>query len=481
VRRPSLRLVGESWPAVLSIAFVLPVIPIVRHPDVGWFFLAVMGLLALAAHIAPGFGLLLLAVLVPLALALEMTIVPAFRVVTITESLLFAFLAGAAWRQGRPFRPQVDRLGGPALVLAAIVLAGMAVDVARPFAADPATAWWRHLVATYFVDPRPPAAVVLGWRWLGALALAVFAERILRRDPAMAVPVVRFWLIGGAVAGSFAILRLADVMLSGRVDQDPWASLVYLWRHVRFSTTQPDLNAAGSYFAVFLVAGGVLGVLYRRVWLLLLTGPPVLVAFAFARSRAAFVGVAIVLTTVLVMTLVQRRRRAWAVAVGALIPALLAVAVMSSQAHVSSQVAWTVRIELLRVGMAVVREHLLFGVGLGGFPAASQSHITEELPTLFASYQSGENAHNNFVQLAAELGVPALVAFLCMIAALWKRRPRDAPPGPAPGERVAVAAGVAAFLISALAGQAQSSKLKAQGSSRMFTPPDGCWSRTPGS
>jgi O-antigen ligase len=111
-----------------------------------------------------------------------------------------------------------------------------------------------------------------------------------------------------------------------------------------------------------------------------------------------------------------------------------------------------VRVEMMQVGLRMVRDQPLFGVGLGRFSTASRAHITEDLPTLHLYYQAGENAHNNYVQIGAELGIPALAIFLWLVAAVWMRPSGDAPSPVFPAERTAVAAGVAAFLVSALAG-----------------------------
>jgi len=74
------------------------------------------------------------------------------------------------------------------------------------------------------------------------------------------------------------------------------------------------------------------------------------------------------------------------------------------------------RVELLRVGVELVRAHPLFGVGL--------NRIHDEFP----KYYRGDNLetffyghlHNNFMQIAAERGLLCLTAFLWFLGTLYR-------------------------------------------------------------
>ncbi len=440
----------------MSAVFVLPLFSVFRDPDVSWLFKAIVAGTALVAGLAPATGLLALMVLLPLALAVEILLGPPPAADAITDILLFAFVAGAVWRRGRPADGQGSRLVAPATVFAAILVTAVAVDLGARRVANPAYPLgleiWGHLTTTYFTDPGRLMELTLGVRWLGLLALALCVERILHAAPSRASSVVRMWLAGGAAAAAFALLRIAEVTLTRRVDPDPWTSMVLLWQRVRISALHPDFNAAGSYFALFLTAAVLLGVLHGRRWLLAVVVPPVLVAFAFTQSRAAFAGVLVATATAFVIELVRRRRRAVAAAVLIGLLALSAAAWQATHAtHSNVGSALGVRREMLQVGFTMLREHPLFGVGIGRFLAASRPLITDEVPTLRASYPTGENAHNNYLQIAAELGLPALAVFLWMMAALWRPAAGTAPVAFA-AERRAVSAGIAAFLVSAVAG-----------------------------
>jgi O-antigen ligase len=457
VRRLLQRRAAQWWPLAVSAAFLLPLISVLKHPEVGWPFKAIVVAMSLTAGFAPGIGVLTLSVLLPLALALEILFGPVPAAASVTECLVFAFVGGAVWPASTPGEPRGDRLMRPAGLLIAIILAALVVALAGRYLADPASPLardvWLQITDTYFVRPPVLVELTLALRWVGFLCGAVLVERVLRRDAALGRPAVRMWLAGGVAAASFSLLRLAEVTLTGRVDLDPWRSLALLWQRVRITALQPDVNAAGSYFALFLTAVVVLGIVQRRLRLLVVVGPPVFVAFAFTQSRAAFIGVAVVLAGVSIIELVRRHRRAWALAATVALAGLCVFAWTTTRStHSSGQVAMAVRVEMMQVGVRMVRDQPLFGVGLGRFSTASRAHITEDLPTLHLYYQSGENAHNNYVQIGAELGIPALAIFLWLVAAVWMRPSGDAPSPAFPAERTAVAAGVAAFLVSALAG-----------------------------
>jgi len=81
------------------------------------------------------------------------------------------------------------------------------------------------------------------------------------------------------------------------------------------------------------------------------------------------------------------------------------------------------RIEVWRAGFEMIKDEPLFGFGYGSFP------------TIIGSYNSnvrGFDAHNSYIILAAEMGIPSLVIFLLIIAVFWfetmwvYRRSKDA-------------------------------------------------------
>ncbi|HEY3129549.1 MAG TPA: O-antigen ligase family protein [Acidobacteriota bacterium] len=80
-----------------------------------------------------------------------------------------------------------------------------------------------------------------------------------------------------------------------------------------------------------------------------------------------------------------------------------------------------IRIELLRTGWNMIRTHPFFGVGPRMVPVVySQYNTTNEFPSWI--YQ---HLHNDFVQIAAELGLIALAVWLAFVAAFFAHSVRQ--------------------------------------------------------
>jgi hypothetical protein len=70
------------------------------------------------------------------------------------------------------------------------------------------------------------------------------------------------------------------------------------------------------------------------------------------------------------------------------------------------------RLELWRAGISMMTTNPLFGIGLGRFYDLSHDYAGPMLESLSRPH---ENAHNYFVQVLAELGVPGLLLFVAVI------------------------------------------------------------------
>jgi O-antigen ligase len=75
------------------------------------------------------------------------------------------------------------------------------------------------------------------------------------------------------------------------------------------------------------------------------------------------------------------------------------------------------RLAVLRGGLQMVTEHPLAGVGLGAFKG--------QLPS-YTETEESKIAHNTYLELAAELGLPALIAFLSLVVATLRSLERAA-------------------------------------------------------
>jgi O-antigen ligase len=121
---------------------------------------------------------------------------------------------------------------------------------------------------------------------------------------------------------------------------------------------------------------------------------------------------------VVAATATLRRRTAarLAVAVTLMLVAFAAVQVSKSPQRPLS-VAASIRVELARTGLRMFAANPLFGVGVGRYYAVSGEFSS---PQLLRTYLR-ENAHNNFLQILAELGIVGFGAFAWLLLAVGRR------------------------------------------------------------
>jgi O-antigen ligase len=157
-----------------------------------------------------------------------------------------------------------------------------------------------------------------------------------------------------------------------------------LWKRVGQACT-PILA-----FAVFLSQS--------RGGLLALT---VMVALAWQRSRHK---------TKLLAALFAAALMLFAVAPGQVVERIKQIQV-SGQAETGAEVSTRQRVELTKAGIGMMEDHPLFGVGLGQFKANEFRYN----PVLTDIQPDPKIAHNTYVQLGAEGGIPTLGLYLAIL------------------------------------------------------------------
>jgi hypothetical protein len=218
-----------------------------------------------------------------------------------------------------------------------------------------------------------------------------------------------------------------------------------------------DFNAAGSYFALALLAGAALAATStgarRAIW----AGCATLAALALwlTSSRVALLAAPAAAAAALILPRAIGGRRQ-AIAAGAvaltLCAALAGLGLFLPQRGIqkSGILAADIRLGLIETGVRMMRAYPVYGIGLGAFQQRSGEFSS---PDLLAKFPAAvhENAHNNVVQVAAETGVPGGLAFtwtigVALIAAGWRAT--------ASRDRFLqlVFAAIAAFALTALAG-----------------------------
>ena len=395
----------------------------------------------------PADGLAVVAGLAPLAgLLVPIGRVPPIR---LAEAFVLAFLCGWLVRSALGARRHVSpALWLPAALFAVVILASCAVELA---ALQMATDYpgpfiqraWTFLHRVFLLPsgdfPSLTAAALLleGVGLLAATWTLAVEDRDLPRR-----------LLTVTVAAGLAVAALNIAKLSIEIAGGGLTGPLRISAHV------PDFNAAGSYLVMILPMALALAV--AKGWRSLMVAVTALVGAAIwlTGSRAAVAaGGGVIMAAVVWLTLRHRlvasRKLAVAVvAVAIVFIGLMAVAPRIVVREVSASRALDVRVEFLATSVRMMATRPLFGIGIGRYYPSSGAFMSPRLRAIYAL----ENAHNNVLQIGAELGLVGLTLFVWLLAAvfagLWKElRRRFDDPVPA-----AVCGGLGGFLITSLTG-----------------------------
>jgi O-antigen ligase len=290
----------------------------------------------------------------------------------------------------------------------------------------------------------------------GALLLegvGVFAATVTlcRRQPSLARRVLAMSVVGAAGAAGLAMYRLAEIGLRNSAFLH---TILLQPRNIRISLPFADVNAAGSYLAMMVFAAGALAVAGRgRRWTWGAVAALISAALWLTGSRTAWA--AIVLSgTFAVAWILPRSKRgrlmATVLAAIALVFVVVSSILPSGRGTPGEEMSRgvVVRMALGRAALEMTRTHPILGVGIGRFMQESAKYLD---PAFAQEYYPRENAHNNFLQILAELGCVGLAAFLWFLAAVGRHINRS---GRLREDLLlaGTASGILAFLISCLAG-----------------------------
>jgi hypothetical protein len=441
---------------------------------------AVVAGIAAISVVSPSSGLLACAALFPLAgpvSALSHSEINSAFV----EPIILAFLAGSALRL---FTSTVRRRGDPhafpgasisfpvtAAALLALAVAGSAVvglfaiqpgvDTPAAFAGKA----FRFLFTGFFRSRGDFDALVDGAYVLEGVALYVAAIVLGTRDRRLAPRVFAMVACGGAGVAALNIVRLLTVWL--RAGGSRSALGAYL-RTIRISAAFGDPNACGSYLAMALLLAAGCGLSAwvgreqasgRRVRVLRVlpwigVAALIVVGLWLTDSRTALA--AVVPGAFVLLPALPRlpKRVAWSAA-AAFVCVVLVVMPLAwerfspPESHGRSiSRALDFRVETTRAAGRMIAGHPVFGIGVGRFYPESGAYLDEQ----FRQTVPRENAHNNFLQVLAELGAAGFLPFLALLGVAATRAAREVRSGHRPAPALGAAAGLAAFVLTWLAG-----------------------------
>ena len=411
--------------------------------------IVVVALMALAALAAwrPDAGLLATAVFVPLASWLGRRW---NYQVTWAETIVVAAAAGLCAR-AVVRREGSARTIAPVVALALVVAASLAEQLwalQLRIGTDTLVAQLGALARSdYFVN-RGFTAVDFSMRLLEGLLLFQAAATVARTDPTFPRRMAQAICLAAAVA---AAVTATGLWSSARQSATPFATLARFIATVRWNEHYGDLNAAGSYFvmalltALGLVRGG-------RAWIV----PAAFIALGLwiAGSRTAMLA-GVTAALIVAVPLVRRSSRRSLITVAGMAVIIAAASFATIRVprgnQIDSLTATRVRAELAATSLRMTGSHPLTGVGIGQYRLHSGTFSSPELLRLFPPARD-ENAHNNFLQILAELGLLGFGALLWLLGAAARRVTDALRPSLADGVRWGIAAGLTAFVLTWLGG-----------------------------
>ena len=448
-----------------------------------WPLKLVVAGVALLASARPDVALLFLAAVVPFGRVVSALTSPAGPV-AITEALVLAYLAGWLWSRLRRGVP-----GGPApaglslgYLFASVVVASLLVEIGlyrywrdywQPFLGQLLAYLARDFLAVE-LESRPwaasfglPAARVAAVL-LEGVALTRAVQVLCAGNPSFGRRLL--WALAAAAAGT-AILSVQAALQLAESQGVHILSVLHVYR---IAVNVTKVNTASSFFVLFLpVLMGLaawsarLGGRQSPARLLRTTAAAagtvlLLMGLWLAGGRAALIAGLLVALGVLLQAMSRRSsgRLHRGSAVATLAACGVVVAVLGLGLYLKAErvegagaldLSFKIRLAMWRSALPMLAAHPLFGTGIGQFRYQAGAFVPDEAARALIG-SSHFAAHNQFLEVAAELGVIGGVLFIGMFAAIlwraWKafRTGRD----PALGGAIA---GIAAFLITCLAGQ----------------------------
>lgn len=414
-----MNLIGRAAWILAAALFATLLSSLVRLDYVGVVPEVIVVLLAILCAVRPAAGLEIACALIPVAGFLARQYWSGG--VPWAEVTAMAVIAGASIEaaRGKDGRRVPFAVAAPALLfvvtVAGSLIASLGVLAVRlgPGFVD---ALRTQLTREYFIDVRGFPALHAGLLLIeGALLLALTA-RITNGRPEMLRRFAGTAAIGAVLAGGLNIAKLLQAATRGDTF---WSTLVNLSANVRWNIHYGDYNAAGSYFAMAALLAVALAFRSANRWGWIAAAAATFAAMYLTGSRAAYVAAVIALAGAVLMhrTGASRRRLAALAGIG-LAAGAVVIAIVMLVPHRGNQqstlMAADVRIEMAKVGGRMIARYPVFGIGLGEFYQRSGDFspwaLFEKFPVAVH-----ENAHNNFVQVAAELGVPGGLLFLWLV------------------------------------------------------------------
>ena len=446
---------ADDWPdaavwksRLLRLLIVTPplyvtVVALIFHT--GWAAKALVALVLGIAIASPVHGLLFAAAVAPLGvLAATLIHDEAFR---ISEAVVVAFLVG--WLLRERFNERGLSVGAPrpAWLFSFVVLASVATlawqlrSFPREFSAE-----LRQLQGAYFETFADWTGVVAGARLIEGLGLVAATVSLSRRHEAVANRLSAVLACSAAIAAGSSVLLWYGIGSASALQR-------IVLNGYRVSGHVGDANAAGSYFAMVLcLALGAAahargGKMAGWAMLTIASGT----GLWLAQSRTALAMVGILGGAALVVSVSARfkpRARAALLAAAFIVGAGVTAARVRQLEKDPDFHGAGFRVQFFETSLRMIRASPLIGVGIGQYPRASPQYLSPQLAFAYGV----ENAHNYFLQIAAETGVIGFAAFTVWLGIATAHALRALVRRPDDVRLLGITSGVLAFLGTSLSG-----------------------------
>jgi O-antigen ligase len=376
-----------------------------------WRLKLVVGTAALLAFVSPPAGLLATAALAPFGAVLAQLLDVPYR---LTEAMVFAFFTGWLLRHRNDVRgpsvPPAMAAAGWLLALAVVCsIAASASVLAATTGGLPQRL--RDLLQAYYIYPDPIGAIE-GARLIEGLSLAAATVFVFRQRPSMANALPLALCASGAAAVGLALIAWRSVRVSTLLG--PSMHIGYRIAHIN------DPNAAGSFFATLVCLAGGMALREsgraRIGWIALAALNTI--GLWFSESRSAIAAAAIAAALAAAWTLSRRRTtrtRLAALAVVVVLGLGLSIGRATLLERDPTFRGGGFRQQFNATSLRMIAARPLSGVGVGQYYQTSSMFLSPQVSWVYGF----ENAHNYFLQVAAELGVAGLMLFLIWIGAAF--------------------------------------------------------------
>lgn len=405
-----------------------------------WPIKLIVGAVFAWSVVAPARALLAVAFLAPMGRFIGVAL--DLRTFRVTEAIIVAFLAGWLIRPRRdPEGPRMPRALG---WLAGLVVGASIVAQAWKIAQFPGALGdtLQILYQAYYIIPDR-IGFGAGARLLEGLGLLAATMMVFRARPRTAVTLPAAMGAAAFVAACSSLLLVKGIAL-GPILADSVRTAPRVSAHVG------DVNAAASYFGMMLIVAIGMAAWRRRtaslVWIV--CAAALAAALWLTGSRTGLAATAIIGAAAAAYGLASRWSRAARTA------ALIVVMIAAIGAGAIR--AWTLRHDagtdfrrdFNATSLRMIAARPVIGVGIGQYYDTSPLFLSR-----FLGWSYGlENAHNFFLQLAAELGILGAAPLLALLAMTVVRGAQAILARPDDMRLLGCEAAVTALLVTCLTG-----------------------------